>query len=110
MSWVTSFLVVKNKDSAFWLCIDYGKLNKVMVKDKYPLPRIDDLFDQIRGAKVFSNIDLSSGDQQVRIKNEDVHKETFGARYESYEFVVVPFGFKNAPAMFICLRNNIFSR
>ena len=69
-----------------------------------------DLFDQMRGAKVFSKIDLRSGDQQVRIKDEYVHKETFGARYESYEFVVVPFGFTNAPAMFICLRNNIFSR
>ena len=108
--WGTPFLFVKKKDSKFWLCIDYGKLNKVMVKDKYPLPRIDDLFDQIRGAKVFSKIDLRSGDQQVRIKNEDVHKATFVARYESYEVVVVPFGFTNAPTTFICLRNNYFSR
>ena len=63
----------------------------------------------MRGAKIFSKIDLNSGDQQVRIKNEDVHKATFRVRYEYYEFVVVQFGFTNAPAMFICLRNNIFS-
>ena len=79
------------------------------MKEKYLFPRIDDVFDQIRGAKVFSNIDLSCGDQQARIKNEDVHKETFRARYESYEFVV-PFGFINAPTTFICIRNNVFSR
>ena len=103
-------MFVKKKYCTFWLCIDYGKLTKVTVKDKYPLPRIDDLFDQIRGVKVFSKIDLRSGYQQVRIKNEDVHKETFRARYESYEFVVVPFGFTNAPSTFICLRNNIFSK
>ena len=92
------------------MCIDYRQLNKVIVKDKYPLPRIDDLFDQMRGENIFSKIDLNSGDQQVRIKDEDVHKATFGARYESYEFVVVPFGFTNALATFICLKNNIFSR
>ena len=79
------------------------------MKDKYPLLRIDDLFDQMREAKVLSNIDLRFGYQWVRIKNEDVHKETFKARYESYEFIVVPFGFTNAPTTFICLRNNVFS-
>ena len=101
---------MKKKDSTFWLCIDYGKLSKVTVKEKYPLPRIDYLFDQMREAKVLSNIDLRFGYQWVRIKNEDVHKETFKARYESYKFVVVPFGFTNAPTTFIILRNNIFSK
>ena len=80
------------------------------MKEKYYLPRIDDLFDQMRGAKLFSKIDLRSGDQQVRIKAEDVHKKTFRARYGSYDLVVVPFGFTKAPAAFICLRNNVFNR
>ena len=80
------------------------------MKDKYPFPIIDDLFDQMRGAKVFSYIDLRSGDQQVRIGDEDVHKTNFGARYGSYELIVVPFGFTNAPATFICLRKKNFNR
>ena len=80
------------------------------MKDNYPFPRIDDLFDQMRGAKVFSKTDLGSDYHQVSIKDEDVHRTTFRARYGSYELVVVPFGFKNAPTTFICLRNNVFSK
>ena len=80
------------------------------MKDKYPLPKINDLFDQMRGAKVFSKIDLGSNYHQVSIKDEYVHKTTFRARYGSYDLVVVPFGFTKAPAAFICLRNNVFSR
>ena len=80
------------------------------MKEKYPLPRIDELFDQMRGAKVFSKIDLGSDHHQVRIKDEDVHRTTFRARYGSYELVVVPFGFTNALTTFIRLRNNVFSR
>ena len=80
------------------------------MKNKYSLPRIDDLFNQMRGEKVFSNIDLSSGYHQVRIKDEDIHKTTFRTRYGNYEFVVVPFSLTNAPATLICLMNNVFSK
>ena len=80
------------------------------MKNKYPLPRIDDLFDQMRGAKVFSKIELRSGYHQVRIKDEEIHKTTFRARYGYYDVVVVSFGFTNAPATSMCLMNNIFSK
>ena len=80
------------------------------MKNKYPLPRIDDLFDQVRGAKVFSKIDLRFGYHQVIIKDEDIHKITFRIRYEHYEFVVVPFVLTNAPTTFMCLMNSVFSK
>ena len=80
------------------------------MKNKYPFPRIDDLFNQMRLEKVFSKIDLSSGYHHVRIKDEGIHKTTFRTRYGRYEFVVVPFGLTNAPATFMCLMNNVFNR
>ena len=85
-------LFVKKKDGTLRLCVDYRQLNKMTVKKKYLLPRIDDLFDQLKGASVFSKIDLRSGYHQLRIKDADVHKKVFRMRYGHYEFLVMSFG------------------
>ena len=108
--WGAPVLFVKKKYGTLRLCIDYRQLNKVIVKNKYPLPRIDDLFYQMRGEKVFSKIDFRSGYHQVRIKDEYIHKTSFRTRYGHYEFVVVPFGLTNAPTTFMCLMNSVFRR
>jgi len=100
--------LVKKKDNTSRLCVDYCQLNKLTIKNKYPLPRIGDLLDQLRGAVVFSKIDLRSGYHQILVKLEDVQKTTFRSRYRHYGYVVMPFGVKNAPAIFMDYINMIF--
>ena len=94
-------LFVKKKDGILQLCVDYRQLNKMTMKNKCPLARIDDLFDQLKGASVFSKIDLRSGYHQLKIKDANVHKTTFRTRYGHYEFLVMLFGLTNAPADFM---------
>ncbi|RVW14473.1 Retrovirus-related Pol polyprotein from transposon 297 [Vitis vinifera] len=106
--WGAPVLFVKKNDGSMRLCIDYRELNKVMVRNKYPLPRIDDLFNELQGACVFSKIDLRSSYHQLRIRSEDVPKTSFRTRYGHYEFLVMSFGLTNAPAAFMDLMNRVF--
>ncbi|KAG8497156.1 hypothetical protein CXB51_008367 [Gossypium anomalum] len=106
--WGAPVLFVKKKDGSLRLCIDYKQLNKVTVKNKYLLPRIDDLFDQLKRAIVFSKINLWSGYYQLWVKDSDVAKTAFRTKYGHYEFLVMPFGLTNAPAVFMNLMSRIF--
>jgi len=106
--WGAPILLVKKKDDSSRLCVDYRQLNKITIKNKYPLPRIDDLLDQLRGAAMFSKIDLRSGYHHILVKPEDVQKTAFRLRYGHYEYVVMPFGVTNAPKIFMDYMNRIF--
>jgi hypothetical protein len=98
--WGAPVLFVKKKDGSLRMCIDYRELNKLTVKNRYPLPRIDDLFDQLQGASWFSEINLRSGYHQLKVRNEDIPKTAFCTRYGHYEFLVMSFGLKKCTGGF----------
>ena len=106
--WGCPALFVKNKDKSLRMSVDYRLLNVVTIKNKYALPRIDILFDQLAKAKVFSKIDLRSGYHQIKIRPEDIPKTAFSTRYGLYEYLVMSFGLTNAPAHFMYLMNSVF--
>ena len=106
--WGASVLFAKNKDKTLRLCIDYRQLNRVTIKNRYPLPRIDDLFDQLKGARVYSKIDLRTDYHQLRVRETDIPKTAFRMRYGHFEFTVMPFGLMNESAAFMDLMHRVF--
>jgi hypothetical protein len=106
--WGVSLIFIRKKDGSWRLCINYYQLSKATIKNQYPLPRIDDLFYQMKGAMMFSKIDLRLGYHQLRIKEEDIPKTTFNARFEHYKFTVLPLGLTNSPEVFMSLMNGVF--
>jgi hypothetical protein len=106
--WGAPVIFVEKKDGTERMCIDYQLLNEVTIKNKYPLPRIEDLFDQMKGASMFSKIDLRSGYHQLKIRESDIPKTSFHTRYGLYEYTVMSFGLTNVPAYFLYLMNKVF--
>ena len=106
--WGASVLFAQKKDKTLQLCIDYRQLNSVTIKNQYPLSRIDDLFDQLRGTRVYSKIDLRTGYHQLRVRKDDIPKTTFRTRYGHFEFTVMPFGLANALAAFMDIMHIVF--
>ena len=106
--WGTPVLFSKKKDKTLQLCIDYRQLNRVTIKNTYPLPMIDDLFDQLREAQVYFKIDLRTSYHQLRVREADIPKMEFRMRYEHFEFTVMPFGLMNAPTAFMDLMHRVF--
>ena len=106
--WGSLVLFVNKKDKTLRLCIDYRQLNRVTIKNRYPLPRIDDLFDQLRGARVYSKIDLRTEYHQLRVRKADIPKTAFRTRYGHFEFTVMPFGLTNAPTTFMDHMHRVF--
>jgi hypothetical protein len=106
--WGVPMLFVEKKDGTQWMCVDYRPLNEVAIKNKCPLLRIEDLFDQMKGASVFSKIDLRSGYHQMKIRESDIPKTAFHTRYGLYEYTVMSFGLINVPAYFMYLINKVF--
>ena len=99
---------MEKKDGSLRMVVDYRALNEVTIKNKYPLPMINDLFGQLQGAKVFSKIDLQSGYHQLKIREQDIAKTAFTTRYGLYEYTVMSFGLTNAPAYFMNMMNKVF--
>jgi len=108
--WGAPIIFIRKKDGSCRLCIDYRKLNKAMIKNQYLLPRIDNLFDQMKGTMVFSKIELRSRYHQLQIKEEDIPKTAFKTRFRHYEFIVLPFGLTHAPGVFMSLMNGVFHK
>ena len=106
--WGLPVLLVEKKDGSLRMVVDYRGLNEVTIKNKYPLPMINDLFDQLQGAKVFSKIDLRSGYHQLKIQEQDIPKTAFTTRYGLYEYTIMSFGLTNAPAYFMNMMNKVF--
>jgi hypothetical protein len=106
--WGCSTLFIEKKDKELRLCVDYRPLNAATIKNKYPLPRINIMFDQLAGAQLFSKIDLHSGYHQIKIHAEDIPKTAFTTRYCLYEYLVMSFGLMNASTHFLYLMNSVF--
>jgi hypothetical protein len=106
--WGAPVLFVEKKDGTQWMCVDYRSLNEATIKNKYPLPRIEDLFDQMKGTSVFSKVDLRSRYHQLKIRESDIPKTAFRTRYGLYEYTVMSFGLTNAPTYFMFLMNMVF--